>query len=313
MDNKTKVCKHSDGGLHLGLVCISFCKEIRYRTITRTRYMSLDEQSRRQALSEIYSSNIEVFDRALTFCKERDIRLYRMLSSIFPFADTTEGLKILEGNGHQLARLGERVNELGIRVVAHPDQFVVLSSDSRSVIENSISVLKMHADIFDFMGFSRSPFNAIIIHGGKRGNDKILIDTIKKLPESIRSRLTLENDELSYSASQILAVCNQTGLSMIFDAHHHLIKESCSDYNDPRIEEAMLAARSTWQPREDWQLVHISNGTSSMHDRRHNDFITVMPDCFSEVGWIEVEARAKEVAIDKIRSFWKPVSCSVRT
>ncbi len=293
-------------GPNLGLVCISFSDEIRYRTITRTRYLSLDAEVRERALSGVYDANVEMLNRALQFCTEREIRLYRMPSSIFPFADTPFGLDLLNKFADRLKKIGSSAESLGIRIVAHPDQFVVLSSDSRAVINNSITVLQMHADIYDMMGLSRSPYNAIIIHGGKRGNDEILKHSIHELPEAIGSRLTLENDEISYSSKKIHSICGATGLSMIFDAHHHLIMENCRDYADPQMREALLAARDTWHPHEEWQLVHISNGTDGLHDRRHSDFIEVMPDCFAEVGWIEIEARGKESAIERIRAFWQP-------
>lgn len=296
----------------LGLVCISFSTEIRYRVITRTRYLALQERERERVLADIYGDNIETFERALLFCKQRQIRLYRMPSSIFPFADTPEGLSVLKTFTEKLSKIGNIAHELGIRIVAHPDQFVVLSSDSQEIIDNSITVLQMHADIFDMTGLSRTPYNAIIIHGGKRGNEKVLKRTINRLPEPIRSRLTLENDEISYPSNTILSICCETGLSMVFDAHHHLIMEKCKDYTDPSIREAMESARGTWHPNEEWQLVHISNGTTGLHDRRHSDFIDVMPECFADVGWIEVEARGKEEAIERIRAFWTPAKTNKR-
>ncbi len=292
---------------HLGLVCISYSEAIRYRALTRTRFLRLTDREQEQLLSDIYLNNISVFRNALTFCDERNIRLYRMPSSIFPFADTPEGLAVLQKYTSELAEIGKIAGEFQIRIVAHPDQFVVLSSDSQSVIENSVSVLQMHADIFDMIGLPRSPFSCIIIHGGKRGNDHILKQTIEGLSDGIRSRLALENDEISYSSDQIFTMCMQTGLKMIFDAHHQLIKEGCQSYSDPKIRKGMEAARQTWHPNEEWQLVHISNGTNGSHDRRHSDFIDEMPDCFADVGWIEVEARAKEAAIERIREFWIPM------
>ncbi len=290
---------------NLGLVCITASAEIRYLALTRTRYLSLSAAQRIDVLRDLYSSNLKMLEKALHFCDGKNIRLYRMPSSIFPFAGIPEGLVILSEFAKTLDSIGTLAKELRIRIVAHPDQFVVLSSDSQQVIDNSISILQMHADVFDFLGLSRSPFNAIIIHGGKRGNRDVLVRTISNLPEAIRSRLTLENDEISYSSDEIVSICRETGISMIFDAHHHLILEKCTTYNDASIEVALKAARTTWHPNEDWQLVHISNGTTNSHDRRHSDFITEMPDCYADVMWIEIEARAKEEAIEKIRADWK--------
>lgn len=294
-------------GPNLGLVCITFSERIRYRTITRTRYLALPDGERPNVLRSLYVANLNTLRSALQFCLDSEIKLYRMPSSIFPFADTPEGFAVLGEFSAALAEIGAFSGNNGIRIVAHPDQFVVLSSDSSDVIANSITVLKMHADLFDLMQLPKSPWAAIIIHGGKRGNGEVLKRTISRLPDSIRTRLTLENDEISYSSAEIFSICKATGCSMIFDAHHHLIFEKCKDYEDPSIRTAMELARTTWAPNEDWQLVHISNGTDGLHDRRHADFIDVMPSCYADAEWIEVEARGKEEAIAKIKSFWKLV------
>ncbi|MBC7998095.1 MAG: UV DNA damage repair endonuclease UvsE [Leptolyngbya sp.] len=295
---------------HLGLVCITSSDLIRYKTITRTRYLSLSEEQRSMALRALYAANIATFEAAIKFCAENLIFLYRMPSSIFPMADTPDGLAILQTFAPQLANLGRLAEESKIRVVAHPDQFVVLSSDSESTIENSITVLVMHAQIFDMMGLPDSPWTALTLHGGKRGNSTKLCQVIQKLPSNIRNRLTLENDEISYSVEDILAICKVTGVPMIFDAHHHLILEKCPNYEDPSMRKALEAARQTWRPNEDWQLVHISNGDGASHNRRHSDYIEVMPSCYRDVSWIEIEARGKDLAIQRLREIWleKPVA-----
>jgi UV DNA damage endonuclease len=63
----------------------------------------------------------------------------------------------------------------------------------------------------------------------------------------------------------------------------------------------MLAkARMTW-PDPTQQLVHISNGRTAFNDRSHADLIDVMPSSFAKAPWIEVEAKFKEEAIQKLR------------
>jgi len=47
-------------------------------------------------------------------------------------------------------------------------------------------------------------------------------------------RLTFENDEYAYSASEILEVCKRSGLPMVFDAHHHICHEGPTSYEHPR-------------------------------------------------------------------------------
>lgn len=63
----------------------------------------------------------------------------------------------------------------------------------------------------------------------------------------------------------------------------------------------MLAkARETWGKAEH-QLVHISNGRTAFADRRHADFIDMLPSAYSEAPWIEIEAKSKKLAIYRLR------------
>jgi UV DNA damage endonuclease len=39
-------------------------------------------------------------------------------------------------------------------------------------------------------------------------------------------------------------------------------------------------------------------------DPRHSDLITAMPNSYYDAPWIEVEAKFKELAIDKLRAEW---------
>ncbi len=182
---------------HLGLVCVTLSKEVRFRTMTRTRYLKLSEPEREGALRQLYVDNLKRLYGALTFCQRRNIQLYRLPSGLFPLSDLEDevGAKILAEMSADLAGIGQQAQELGIRLVLHPDQFVVLSSDSSQVVETSIKILEQQARTFDLLGLARSPWALINIHGGKSQRAEQLVRVIGELPEAIKSRLTLENDE----------------------------------------------------------------------------------------------------------------------
>lgn len=289
----------------LGLVCITFSKEVRFRTMTRTRYLQLGEAGREAALKEIYTNNLNRLDTALSFCQQHQIKLYRIPSGLFPLSDMEDeiGANILEGMSSDLGKIGQRAAQLGIRMVLHPDQFVVLSSDSPQVVQNSIKILTGQAKIFDLLGLPRSPWSLMNIHGGKSQRIEQLVKVVNELPVEIRDRLTFENDEHAYSASEILTVCQLTNVPMVFDAHHHICHEKLDSYEHPSVAEMFYAARETWQQPQ-WQLVHISNGEKAFNDRQHSEFITAMPSVYREAPWIEVEAKAKEEAIAKLQQEW---------
>lgn len=296
----------------LGLVCITASKDVRYRTVTRKRLLQLSETEQEEILRNLYSENLQRLNQAIDFCIANEIKLYRLTSNLFPFADTELGERILNDFNEELFQTGERAMSASIRLVVHPDQFVVLSSDNPEVIATSIKILAYHAMIMDKLGLERSPWAMMEIHGGKSNRSERLVSVIRNLPEAIRSRLALENDEYAYSASEILEVCRQAGVPMVFDAHHHIVHEHLDSYDDPSVAEMLAAAATTWPVRE-WQLVHISNGREGFNDREHSDLITVMPSSYRDAPWIEVEAKHKEEAIAKLRQEWLPTLTPVLT
>jgi UV DNA damage endonuclease len=289
----------------LGLVCLTVSDQVRFRAMTRKRLLQLPLPEQEQALRTLYAENLRRLSGAVDFCQSHSIRLYRLSSAVFPFSDEPLGAAVLSELAGELRQIGEGAMAAGIRLVLHPDQFVVLNSDRPEVIENSIKILTAHARLFDLMGLPQSQWALMNVHGGKGGRAERLIQVIQNLPDPIRLRLTLENDEYTYGASEILAICEASGIAMVFDAHHHIIHDHLESYNDPSIAELIIAARQTWQVPE-WQLVHISNGREFLLDPRHSDYIWDMPEAYRTVPWIEIEARQKENAIAELQQRWIP-------
>lgn len=299
-----KVRKADSGpGPRLGLVCITVGDSVRYKMMTRARLLRLSEAEQRDALTALYNINFEILHGALEYCDGNNIRLYRVTSNLFPLCDEPVGVRVLEAMADRLAGIGPLAGRLGIRVVAHPDQFVVLSSEKRHVIDTSIHIMNRHARVFELLGLPRSSWSAFTIHGGKAGRADTLVEVIGDLPDEIRCRLVLENDERAYSAADVLQICGRTGLPMVFDAHHHVLKENLGSFEDPSVREFVKLARQTW-PDPAWQIVHLSNGAKGLTDARHSDLVEIWPSAFEDVPWIEVEAKGKEVAIAHLRRLW---------
>lgn len=287
----------------LGLVCITTSKAIRFRTVTRKRLLQFSLIEQEQLLRDLYIDNIQRLNAAITFCVSESIRLYRLNSSLFPFSDEPVGEAVLTELGEMIATVGSYALESGIRLVLHPPQFVVLNSERPEVIENSIKILGANARMLDLLGLPQSPWSLMNIHGGKGERAGQLVSVIRSLPDPIRLRLTLENDEYTYSATSILEICRAAEIPMVFDAHHHVIHEHLETYEDPSVAEMLALSRTTWKTPE-WQLVHISNGEQFFADPRHSNLINLMPSSYRNAPWIEVEAKQKELAIAKLRQDW---------
>lgn len=284
----------------LGLVCMTFSERCRFRTITRTRYLSLSPAEQEKTLEVLYWDNIARVHNILGFCSQNGIRLYRLTSGLFPMSDEPLGESVLKRFSALLSSVGRRAERLGMRLVMHPDQFVVLSSTSRQVVRTSIKILCKQAMAMDLMGLPQSAWSTLILHGGASGRSDYLVKVIQKLPAEIKSRLSLENDEYAYGAEEILDVCHRAKVPMVFDNLHHLIHEQLSSHDHPSIARLVKLARETW-PDPAWQLVHLSNGCDNLHDQRHSHAIEHFPKAYRNVPWIEVEAKGKEEAIFGIR------------
>lgn len=254
-------------------------------------------------MSELYEHNARGLLRVLETAARAGIKLFRVSSALFPLSDkvprhlydSDKVKKILE-------QAGRFATSRGIRLTTHPGQFCVLSSDSDAVIEKSIIELEHHAWMFDVMGLPRSPHAAINIHGGKADRASRLIDVINGLSPSVRSRLTLENDENCYSVAELLPVSLATGVPIVWDSHHHT-------FNDDNLsmDEAADACDETW-PSGILPLQHISNTEPALRDgniherRKHSDLIHHIPDAQlkrlrSDRVDLEVEAKLKNIAV----------------
>lgn len=293
----------------LGLCCLTSDSTISYKTITKKRFDNLNLVQQEEALKTIYKANVGMFISAIKYCANNNIPMYRVTSHLFPFYETEVGTTLLNSLINKLQLVGGTAKSLNIRVVMHPDQWVVLSSDNLETIKRSIDELIHHANVFDLAGLSKTHFNLLNIHGGKRGNAKTLVSVINDLPDNVRYRLTLENDERCYSTKDLYNIHELTNVPILFDFHHSLVNNRCCSYDHKTITQEFELSKNTWGNTY-WQTTHISNGTASLLDNKHSDYITRYPECLLTAPWVEVEARMKEQALfqlrDSMESYYAP-------
>ena len=122
---------------------------------------------------------------------------------------------------------------------------------------------------------------------------------LDRLSDRARSRLTVENDDKLFTPSDLLPICQATGVPLVYDVHHHRCnRDALSE------EEATVRAIATWR-RE--PLFHISSpieGWQGPKPARHHDFIDIadFPAAWHGLRLtVEVEAKAKEVAVLKLK------------
>ena len=221
-----------------------------------------------------WEKNIKTLEQTLPKIFNLGIKSFRLSSNYFPLHDKM-GDALEKNNKIKsiLANIGSFIIKNNMRVSCHPSQFVVLSSKSEDVIQNSISNLTHHAWMLDSMGLDLSPYYSINIHGGVRGETKTLVDKTNQLPNNIKSRLTFENDERSFNVQQLHEVYKETGVPITFDWHHDTFNDS-----NLSIDQKLNLITESWGKIK--PLMHLSNTepefaeSGSFTDKRKHSFYT---------------------------------------
>ena len=297
--------KPAPSGLRLGLCCQFAVEPIKFRTTTAAAMLRLSKRERLARLAELCLGNADALLASLQFCASHGIGAFRINSQILPVKTHPKaGYDVAELPGSQdiIARFkecGVFARAHNLRLSFHPDQFVVLNSPNPKTLAHSLAELNYQSEVAEWVGA-----DTLNIHGGGAYGDKTralraLKTNIERLLKPVRSRLTLENDDKVYTPADLLPVCMDTGVPLVYDVHHHRCLTDALT-----VEQATAAARATWD-RE--PLFHISSplaGWRGPKRERHHDYIN--PKDFPAVwrGWwltVEVEAKAKELAVARLR------------
>ena len=291
--------------MSIGYACInlSLGKKV---TTNRTMIKKTFTQRGLDYVSDLVLQNVTDLETIIDWNERTGIKMYRMSSDMFPWATEYEfsQLKDWKAISIILKRCGDKATNYGQRLSFHPGPFNVLVSPKESVVLNTIKDLEVHGRIMDAMGLSQTPYNVINIHcNGVYGDKKSAMDrfitNFGRLSKSVKTRLTIENDDKAsmYSVKDLMYIHKKTGIPIVFDYHHH--KFNTGDLSE---ENALKLASQSW-PDGVTQLTHYSE-SKSLHENNsklkpqaHSDYINSLPNSYGVDIDVEVEAKAKDLAI----------------
>jgi UV DNA damage endonuclease len=257
---------------------------------------------RHRFVGELCLANARTLEQALQWCINNGVGAFRVLSQFFPVYTHPEvgyrweDLPTAAAIESTLRRVRQRARLADVRFSFHPDQFVVIGSASAEVVGASLRELEYLAEVATLIGAEQ-----LTIHGGGAagGKDQALgrlLRGLDRLSAQARALVVLENDDRLYTVRDLLPVCRQTGLRLVYDVHHH----RCNP-DDLSIDDATAAAAETWGRAEPW--AHISSpaqGWRAADPRPHHDRISLRD---FPAPWrrrrmtIDVEAKDKEKAV----------------
>ena len=294
--------------MNLGYACINMTLGKQKPKVTTNRSMikkTFNEKGVEYAGELGLQNSMDLF-KILEWNVQNNIKVFRLSSDMFPWASEygIENSPYYKRIETVLQACGHYAKKHGIRITCHPGPFNVLVSPNEKVVQNTITDLEIHGKIFDMLGLSRTPYNKINIHCNGVYGDKIsamdrFCENFERLSESVKSRLTVENDDKGtmYSVKDLMYIHDRIGIPIVFDYHHH---KFCT--GDLSEQEALELALSTWSDDikpivhySESKMLHESN--DKLKPQAHSDYINELPNLYGNDVDVMVEAKAKELAI----------------
>ena len=289
--------------MNLSLCCISNIlaeQGHKFRTMTFKSFSSKDRRESLEKLSGIVINNFNTSEKIVRHCAASGIKGYRLSSDLCPVIkhpDVMLGLEDLPNYDQindSIKDLSNTIKETGIRVSAHPSEYITLTSDDPIKVQHSIIDLELHAEIFERLELDRSYYNPLNIHIRKEGDAKDLSDTFmsnyNKLSDSVKKRLVLENNDTgnTWTVENLIKYFFEPyGIPVTFDnLHHEMLNQGVSH------KDAFYAALSTWPVIPIFHYSEGKNGT-----RAHSDMAENLPENYNEDVMFDVELKNKDYAI----------------
>ncbi len=298
---------YNNGKMRFGLCCIFRKEPIHFRQITAKTLQKLPRSEQLLRLSDICLQNVKSLYKSLQFVSEKGIGAFRVLSPLFPrYTHPDVGYQLTDlPEKAEIRYFFEKIRKIrdlhDLRLSFHPDQFNVLSSPRKEVILNTIRELEYQAMLAEEVGAEIINLHAGGTYGHKKNALKRLEKNIKDLPISIRSRLTLENDDVSWTPADLLPFCESYYIPMVYDVHHHRCLPDGLSETEVTRKVVKLCEKLGKEP-----LFHISSPKNGWHNgspKPHADYIDPadFPECWKGLtATVEVEAKSKELAVLKL-------------
>eukprot|EP00026_Physarum_polycephalum_P003985 Phypoly_transcript_04002.p1 GENE.Phypoly_transcript_04002~~Phypoly_transcript_04002.p1 ORF type:complete len:672 (+),score=197.16 Phypoly_transcript_04002:138-2153(+) len=281
--------------VRLGYACINTVLRAQDVYTNRTLRLAKVKEQGIQCAKDLGLKNIKDLIPIIQWNEDNGIRFFRVSSCVFPFASEMEYGYSLSYAAKELKEAGDLAKKYGHRLTTHPGQYNVLCSPNPSVVTKTFRDLEYHAEMLDLMGMG--PDSVMIIHmGGAYGDKPKSVERFEqnfvKLPENVRNRIVLENDEISYKVEDLLPVCKKLKIPLVLDWHHDRLNPSTKP-----IAEYLPEIDAIWKERGIKPKQHYSESAKGHpNPRTHSDYVSKLPPCAPDMD-LMIEAKMKDQTV----------------
>ena len=211
--------------------------------------------------------SLEEVSKILDYLAAERLDMYRLSSDLAPYAthpDMPQFHNMVAESDAELAAFGKKARELDIRLSFHPSQYVLLNSPEEKLTAKSIWDFSSQAEMLDRMGLNDEA--VMITHVGGVYDDHEAsrarwVEGWEKCPDHVQRRLVLENDDIRFSAADVLWIHERTGVRLIFDYQHFW----CLNPEGLDMRETLERFLATW-PAGVRPKIHFSSPRTEMRE-----------------------------------------------
>jgi len=216
--------------------------------------------------------SIEYLHAIFDYLAEHRIDMYRMSSDIAPYAthpDMPQFHRMVQQSDRELRALGAKARALKLRLSFHPSQYVLLNSPDRALTKKSIWDFASQSEILDRMGLG--PEAVVVTHvggvyGDRESSRARWVKNYKRLPKAVKRRLVLENDDVRFSAADVLWIHEHTGVRLVFDYQHFW----CLNPEGLDMVDTLRRMLATW-PAGERPKIHFSTPRTELREVQRVD------------------------------------------
>lgn len=258
-------------------------------TVTYAALKKLDsEEARLRRLQRTAHKNLLNTLRILKLNKAMEIKVYRLTSKLIPLATHPDlrDWRYVDVFADSLREIGDFILQNDFRVSLHPDHYTLINSPIPKVLEDSIRDLDYHVNLYEAMGLGNVRYKLVLhvggVYGRKQDSMCRFCDQFVRLPNRIRNRIIIENDDRSYNTYDVLELSQKLHIPMVLDVHHHYCL--CGGISD--LGGLLPEIFDTWKGEYFPPKVHFSSPRSIKDFRSHADFI----DFGGFIGFMKIAA-----------------------
>jgi UV DNA damage endonuclease len=209
-----------------------------------------EHDSRRWQNSPHLSVSLAYLRDIFEYLRAEAIGMYRMSSELAPYLthpDLPQFHRQLDDCSVELTMIGAAARQDGLRLSFHPSQYIVLNTPDEALASRSAAELSALAEMLDRMALGTEAVIVVHVGGLYEAADAArarFVRRFERLPEAVRRRLALENDDTRFGVADTLWISQRTGVRLVFDnLHHH-------NHNPAQLplRDALACCLDTWPP-----------------------------------------------------------------